>query len=422
MYAISSCQPLLTIVIATKNRIPYAVAAIRSILAIDDRELQLVVQDNSDSRELEDFVRANVSDSRFRYRYTPPPFSSIDNFNAAMELATGEYVCLIGDDDGVNPEIMEAVRWTKQNGLDALKPKVDVAYLWPGISIASATGTKTGGTMTVNRFSGQIRFPDIEAELRKLVRNGGQHYLDTDLPRVYHGIVKRDCLRTIRQLTGNYFGGLSPDIYAVIAVSSVAQRTAAIDYPLTLAGACAASTSADQSRGRHVGRLEDAPHWRDRHGYQWSDAVPKFYSGETIWADSLLAAAQDLRRVDLLGDFNISMLAAHCIFNHPRYFGLVLRDMFRALRHRNSSPVLGALGFMGSVFTGPGWIFCRRVMNRLRIMTRGSTTTKVTGLKTIADATKQLQMILKTWGCSFASCVASPHVHVVAHNESSSAA
>ena len=94
--------------------------AIQSILEIPDPGLELVVQDNSDSRELESYTSASVVDRRLRYRYTPPPFSMIDNFNAAVELATGEYLCLIGDDDGVNPEIMEAAHWAQGENVDAI--------------------------------------------------------------------------------------------------------------------------------------------------------------------------------------------------------------------------------------------------------------------------------------------------------------
>ena len=44
--------PLLSIVIATRNRIPYAISTIESILEISDSRLELIIQDNSDSREL----------------------------------------------------------------------------------------------------------------------------------------------------------------------------------------------------------------------------------------------------------------------------------------------------------------------------------------------------------------------------------
>ena len=44
--------PLLSIAIATRNRIPYAISAIQSILEISDPRLELVVQDNNDRIDL----------------------------------------------------------------------------------------------------------------------------------------------------------------------------------------------------------------------------------------------------------------------------------------------------------------------------------------------------------------------------------
>src|SRR5690349_17226070 len=103
--------PLLSIVIATKNRQKYAIHAVESILSLNDDRIEVVIQDNSDIADLSSRLSKFKSDSRLKYRYTPPPFSSIDNFNAAVELSSGEYVCLIGDDDGINPEIIESTLW-----------------------------------------------------------------------------------------------------------------------------------------------------------------------------------------------------------------------------------------------------------------------------------------------------------------------
>ena len=85
--SITSPQPLLSITIATRNRIPWAISAIQSILDITDPRLQLAVHDNSDSHDLKKYVEENVNDSRFRYGYTNEPLSMSGNFNMAMELA-----------------------------------------------------------------------------------------------------------------------------------------------------------------------------------------------------------------------------------------------------------------------------------------------------------------------------------------------
>ena len=81
-------KPLLSIIIATKNRVPYCISAIESILSINSDDIELVIQDNTDHLELKEYIESKIIDKRLIYQYTPPPFSSIDNFNSAIELAT----------------------------------------------------------------------------------------------------------------------------------------------------------------------------------------------------------------------------------------------------------------------------------------------------------------------------------------------
>ena len=76
----STKKPLFSILIATKNRIPYCINVIERILKYPDQDFELIIQDNSDSHELFDYAK-KITDLRFVYNYTPPPFTSIENFN-----------------------------------------------------------------------------------------------------------------------------------------------------------------------------------------------------------------------------------------------------------------------------------------------------------------------------------------------------
>ena len=53
----SSKNPLLSILIATKNRIPYCIQVIETILEFPDQDFELIIQDNSDSNELSDYAK-----------------------------------------------------------------------------------------------------------------------------------------------------------------------------------------------------------------------------------------------------------------------------------------------------------------------------------------------------------------------------
>lgn len=404
-----SFVPLLSIVIPTRNRQKYAVSSIESILRITDPGLEIVVQDNSDTPELEGLLSQNFQDSRLRYSYTSIPLSFIDNFDAAVRLATGEYVCLIGDDDGVNPEIMEAVRWAKVNGIDTIKPSNSASYLWPesGISATRFTDiSQKTGCMTISPFSGKIIYPDNELELRKVVQKGGQEYYKTEIPKLYLGIVKRECLDCVCEKTGSYFGGLSPDIYIAVSIANMAKNSVSIDYPLILPGACPESGSVKSRVGGHTGNLEDAPHFKYREPYEWADRVPRFYSVQTIWADSTIAALQDIGREDLIEIFNVPFLVANCLWLHPRYTKVILRDFYRALRLLGNSSVFGTIQLAFSFLAGPLRLFFNRIVNRLQIILFGkSSFIQIQNINNILEATDRLVRYLEETKCSFKTCI-----------------
>jgi glycosyltransferase involved in cell wall biosynthesis len=340
-------SPLLSIVIPTRNRQKYAISAITSILNnITALDLELVVHDNSDSRDLEEYIRSNINDSRLRYKHLSTPRSMIDNWDAAVRLASGKYLCLIGDDDGVNPEIIEATRWADMNDVDALKPTVRAAYLWPNSGVSSVSS----GVFTLNPFSGKVIRPDPEVEIRKIVRSGGWRYLETEIPRLYHGIVKRKYLDKAREKTGASFGGVSPDIYAAVAIANFTKNVVSIDYPLTIAGVSKSSGSALSARDEEVGSLEDGHHSRYTCAYKstdikWAEIIPRFHNVQTCWANAAVAALKVMGRDDLLRDFNLPLLAAHCVAAHPKYTRIILRDMYKSFRVMNKNQLAGTFQF-----------------------------------------------------------------------------
>jgi glycosyltransferase involved in cell wall biosynthesis len=299
--------PILSILIATKNRVQYCINAIETILNFEYENFELIVQDNSDTLELQNYIENRIVDRRLIYNYTSPPFSSIDNFNAVIGLAKGEYLCLIGDDDAVNPEIFNAVEWAKANKIPSITPTLKAIYRWPD----ACENPAENGLLCIGHISGNIKILNTKNAIKDLMKNGGQGYLNLPFPKLYHGIVKREYMERIKIETGNYVGGLSPDIYIAIGLAKQIPEIVQIDYPLTLPGICGISTPIDEKRNKYF-KLEDAPHFRDRGPYQWSSEVPRFYSSTNIWADSALAALRDLNLHSYIQKFNKYQL----IFNY----------------------------------------------------------------------------------------------------------
>lgn len=387
-FKMSQCGPILSIVIPTRNRANYALASIKSILSIPSSQLELVVQDSSDSNALETLIGSNISDSRLRYNYSKPPVNAVANFNKAVNLAMGEYVCFIGDDDGVNPEIMQAAIWAKANDLDAVRPNLVANYFWPDIQAHAGLEGHAGKLFILN-FTGEITFPVANIEARKCIHNAGLNYLDTNLPKIYHGIIRKKCLDQVKSLTGEYFKGLSPDIFGALAVANFVTRMCAIDYPLTISGTSFLSGAGDSAAGKHKGRLEDAPQLRDRSDYQWDELIPRFYSVQTIWAESAVVALRATNRRDLLNEFNLPFLYAQCVIFHVDFTRVIVSNMPRAFRSMGKGYMKGSAEFLFYAAA----ILVKRVVNSLvyRIRTRFSKNVhEIDGLVNIEHAMNSL--------------------------------
>lgn len=308
---------LLSIIVPTKNREFYASHTVSQILSLQDDRVQVIVQDNSDTTKLFDMLKKYHEDKRLKYNYSSEVLSFVDNFNHAVESADGEYVCIIGDDDAILPQIIKVVEWAKDSGVEAIKPSLNAVYFWPD---SKALKEKVDdGNIFIYGMDISAQKCNPRQEVQKLMNQGAQRYLSLDLVKLYHGIVKRDKLEEVKNRTGKYFGGLSPDIYISVALSLVVNKMVKIDFPLTISGICNKSGSSDSATGKHTGYLEDAPHFRGHDSYEWSSLTPRFYSVDTIWADSALAALVDLREFKLLKEFNLEYLTLALSLKYSKF-------------------------------------------------------------------------------------------------------
>src|SRR5512139_1823647 len=91
---------LLSVVIPTRNRSEYARNLIASLQRCRDDRFEVIVRDNSDDAGLGQFV-AEMNDSRLVYDFSPERLNMHQNFDQALALARGTYVCALGDDDGI---------------------------------------------------------------------------------------------------------------------------------------------------------------------------------------------------------------------------------------------------------------------------------------------------------------------------------
>lgn len=294
-------EPILSIIIPTKNNVDIAAQAISAIALQKLENVEIIVQDNSDTDKLRDKLKSLIDKNEIKYFYEGQEISIVSNFNEGISKSTGEYVCLIGDDDGVHPEILKIAKWAKKNQIEVVVPKLKAIYYWPD-------GKKCSGCLNITPFTGEITKHNSLKELEKLLQNGCLDYLKYYLPKAYHGVVSRKAMEGIRTKTGNYFGGLVPDIYAVTTLALMLEEVVYVDFPLTISGISPKSNSGKAAKNKTNGSLADAPQLKGHTNYNWSQNIPEIFSGETLWADTLMHALDDMGKSELKTHFDSTKL------------------------------------------------------------------------------------------------------------------
>lgn len=354
--------PLLSIVIPTRNRQVYAASAIRTILGWDATDIELIVRDNSDSNVLAAMAAPFLGDSRLRFSQVEGLVPATVNFASAVRDASGEFVCSIGDDDILNPEIVDAVRYASIHGIDAIvTDRHRALYHWPDFR-AIDTGDSEAATLRIYEFSGRMDMVDPEEELRKCAVTAGTSL--QRLPKVYLGVVRRSCLRVAQDPSRDDSIGTCPDMYFAVAAASAARSAVVFDYPLIVPGASAPSTAGANRMKQHEGPLEMAPHFRGRPGYVWPPLVPAFYSVDTFYSESALAALHATGRDDLIRTFNFPFLYLLSLARYRAHRA----ETFSALRRFRDTPQTSrwrlSLSFLGSLVRVAGLLVRKRLSAR----------------------------------------------------------
>ncbi len=95
-----------SILVPTYNRAGYLRAAIRSALAQTHSDIEVIVLDDASPDETPAVVREFSPDPRFRCIRHPQNVGIAQNWRRGIEAASGDYFCLLHDDDTFEPEFV----------------------------------------------------------------------------------------------------------------------------------------------------------------------------------------------------------------------------------------------------------------------------------------------------------------------------
>jgi glycosyltransferase involved in cell wall biosynthesis len=99
-------RPKVTIAIPTLNRVGYLQLALKSALAQTYGDIEVLVSNNASTDETASYL-ASCADSRLRVLHQSTLLSMVENWNACVAAATGEYFLLLSDDDLLEPDAIQ---------------------------------------------------------------------------------------------------------------------------------------------------------------------------------------------------------------------------------------------------------------------------------------------------------------------------
>lgn len=274
-----------SVVVPTRERADTLRAALRTCLDQGFDDYEVLVSDNCSSPATRAVVD-ELASPKLRYVRTPEPLSMSANWDFAVARARGEYVTVLGDDDGLLPHALcqldgllqrhpaKAVRWSL------------ALYTWP--------------TFLLKGHEDYLRLPLGNAvteldgfDVIRQVAGALERY--EDLPMVYNAAVRRDVLDELRGRVGKVFPHYIPDIYSGFAVAGVVGKFVSTTLPLAIRGLSGSSNGSAQLFAPGRTRVEAEFHALNaRDGLHSESRVPALPALPAYSADTLLFAKRML--------------------------------------------------------------------------------------------------------------------------------
>ena len=228
-----------SVVIPTHNRLDLLKDAIETVRRQDHGDWELVVFDNASTDDIAGHV-ARLSDKRIRYARSSEFLPVTDSWNSAIELATGDYVVFLGDDDGLAPRYFSRIETLIR---EFRSPEVLYCSIYYFMHPGVAPWDRQGYVADVKNgffFVGRDKpFLLTQGEAQKAV--SGSIALRRNFTfNIQAFAFSRGILTRLRE-DGPIFRSPFPDYYLANIALTKARSTVVLPMPMSIAGVSKAS-------------------------------------------------------------------------------------------------------------------------------------------------------------------------------------
>jgi glycosyltransferase involved in cell wall biosynthesis len=270
---LNSEKVTMSVIIPTRERADYLYHCLKACLANPGADIEFVVLDNASKDNTKELVEA-FDDKRIRYEPSEQRLSMRDNFERGLAIASGKYLCFIGDDDALFPfSIERAVALFDQFNVDAVSTQ-RAHYSWPDLL------SSRRNTALLPRHS-RVSKLNSRDQIRSLLTHDDYY----SLPCVYHGFVRKSVIDNITKRTGRFFHSSQVDIYSSIALSMENIDFVYSLTPLVINGGSSRSNGASHFGG---GGSEEKLNWKKEDDLGFLDGFEDYMTVGSLIIESAL--------------------------------------------------------------------------------------------------------------------------------------
>jgi glycosyltransferase involved in cell wall biosynthesis len=261
-----SDRPKLSICVPSRNRQDCFEQTILDLIASMRTDIEFVFADNSDDPSLISGFIAGLRDSRIRYLPSAGrPLSMAENWERTIAAAEGDWVIVIGDDDYVDPDIVDHILAIEERdaGVDAIGWN-RAPFQWT----SARSEAKSIPFSLANRIMRHTR----EQLEQRLFGWLAASYMPQCPYGIYHGAIPRRTLTRIADsFSGRFFEHPTVDFDFCHKLISSSANFAYVNRPMSILGVAASSNSAAVGDSAGVRRAVKA--YRSEYGDTYESAT-----------------------------------------------------------------------------------------------------------------------------------------------------
>lgn len=231
-----------SILIPTYQKAKYLYFTIKSVLDNNYKDFELIISDDYSTDKTSEVLQL-INDERVKIIKPPFKLTQTKNYEFMLNYASGEWISILGDDDGILPNFFEQLdkHIDKHRDIEAIHTKV-ATYYWDNVQ-------DLYGDRVVDYQNFRAK-PEIKNSKLSLFLSLAGILVRTDVPMIYTtGLIKRTLMNRIKKKSENFFfHSLIPDYYSMVCILYETRKYLQINEPIFWVGVSKLSTG----RGKRI--------------------------------------------------------------------------------------------------------------------------------------------------------------------------